>query len=75
MSFLESNPMAKKKLPTIAGASPGRKSITTLKGSHEWAEWLEELAEHDRNSIAGLIDRALLEYAQNHGFTRKAPKR
>jgi hypothetical protein len=62
--------MAKKK----AGDGE-RKSITTLKGSQEWAAWLERLADHDRNTLAGLIDRALVEYAQNHGFKEEAPKR
>jgi hypothetical protein len=62
--------MAKKK-----PANGERKSITTLKGSHEWAAWLERLADHDRNTLAGLIDRALVEYAQNHGFKEEAPKR
>jgi hypothetical protein len=59
-----------------ADECPGeRKSITTLKGSAEWGAWLERLAEFDRNTIVGLIDRAVAEYAQNHGFQEKPPRR
>ena len=69
--------MAKKKtLSPVASPPPGeRKSITTLKGSVEWASWLERLADHDRNTVVGLIDRALAEYAVNHGFKEEPPKR
>lgn len=68
--------MARKKGADKPATEPaGRKSITTLKGSAEWAGWLERLADHDRNTIVGLIDRALAEYAQNHGFKEPPPKR
>lgn len=52
-----------------------RVSLTTLKGSQAWAEWVGRLADHDRNTLIGLIDRALAEYAQNHGFSEPPPKR
>lgn len=68
-----------KKPPPKAGAPKAaavpRKSITTLKGSPEWGAWLERLADFDRNTIVGLIDRAVAEYAQNHGFEERPPKR
>lgn len=70
--------MAKKRVskPGAAKAEAGeRKSITTLKGSAEWGAWLERLADFDRNTIVGLIDRAVAEYAQNHGFEERPPKR
>ena len=59
-----------------ADECPGeRKSITTLKGSVAWGDWLERLADFDRNTIVGLIDRAVAEYAQNHGFVERPPRR
>ena len=64
--------MAKK---NVLASSNERKSITTLKGSPDWAAWLERLAEFDRNTVVGLIDRALAEYAKNHGFNEPPPKR
>jgi hypothetical protein len=70
--------MAKKPVskPGAAKTEAGeRKSITTLKGSPEWGAWLERLADFDRNTIVGLIDRAVAEYAQNHGFGERPPKR
>lgn len=64
--------MGKKK---ASGSSGERKSITTLKGSPEWSAWLMRLAKHDRNTIVGLVDRALAEYAVNHGFDEPPPER
>jgi hypothetical protein len=58
--------------PTARGA---RKSITTLKGSPEWAEWLEGLAIHFRTSVTGVIDRALAEWAKEKGYPVKPPPR
>ena len=49
--------------------------VTTIKGSSRWAEWLKRLAEHDRNTLIGLIDRSVTEYARNHGFQDPPPKR
>jgi hypothetical protein len=64
--------MAKKKAAPVPIT---RVSITTLKGSPDWSAWIGRLANHDRNTLAGLIDRALVEYAQNHGFSEAPPKR
>lgn len=70
--------MAKKPVSQPGDAKAGaaqRKSITTLKGSPEWGAWLQRLADFDRNTIVGLIDRAVAEYAQNHHFEERPPKR
>jgi hypothetical protein len=64
--------MAKKKPPA---PSDDRESLTTLKGSSEWVAWVRRLADHDRNTVVGLVDRALAEYAQAHGFKEDPPKR
>ena len=50
-------------------------SITTLKGSARWAKWLKRLAEHDRNTLVGMIDRAAAEYAASRGFPEPPPPR
>lgn len=63
--------MAKKK----AAAKDDRESLTTLKGSPAWTAWVKRLAKHDRNTTVGLIDRALAEYATNHGFNEEPPER
>lgn len=54
---------------------PERKSITTLKGSPEWAEWLEGLAVHYRTTVVGVIDRALAEFAEHNDYPTKPPRR
>jgi hypothetical protein len=41
----------------------------------EWRDWLNRLAEHDRTSMAGVIDRAAIDYARKIGFKEGAPKR
>jgi hypothetical protein len=64
--------MAKKKTGAKTSA---RKSITTLKGSPEWAEWLEGLAVHFRTTVIGVIDRALAEWAETNGYPVKPPRR
>jgi hypothetical protein len=64
--------MAKKK---PAATSDERESLTTLKGTSEWVAWVRRLADHDRNTVVGLIDRALAEYALAHAFKEEPPKR
>ncbi len=67
--------MAKKKAPANGEVAAGRKSITTLKGSPEWAEWLGGLSTHFRTSVTGVIDRALAEWAEANGYPIKPPPR
>ena len=72
--------MAKKKAQSLFGdeaksKAEARKSITTLKGSPEWAEWLEGLARHFRTTVTGVIDRALAEWAETNGYPVKPPPR
>lgn len=70
-------PPKKPKKPT-----PGRpktenpkRSLASLKGSEEYAEWLESLTDHSHLPTAILIEQALREWAENHGFTKPQPKR
>lgn len=43
--------------------------------SGEYGAWLERVADHSRDTIAGLIDRAVAEFAAAHGFEEKPPRR
>jgi hypothetical protein len=45
-----------------------------LRGSPAWKEWLEDLAQHNRQSVAGVIDTALARLARELGF-REPPER
>lgn len=52
-----------------------RPIVISIKGSAEFRDWLNELADHERVTSVAVIERALVEYAVNHGFTKPAPKR
>lgn len=45
-----------------------RKSITTLKGTSSWGEWLNRYAEFRRTTVVGLIDLATSHLAKADGF-------
>ena len=46
-----------------------------VRATPDWADWLERLAEAHRTTVAGLVDRALSEWAEARGFPEKPPKR
>lgn len=46
-----------------------------LRVSHEYRAWLEELAEHYRTTVAGVIDRALAEWTASENFPKRPPRR
>ena len=52
-----------------------RRSIVSIRGSVEWRDWLVELADSRRLKATDLIDLALVEFAERHGFKKPAPKR
>lgn len=55
---------------------PARKPIViNIKGDPEWGTWVEKLAEHNRMSVAGLVDQALVLMAKASKFDDKPPKR
>jgi hypothetical protein len=43
--------------------------------SGEYGQWLEALADHYRTTCAGIIDRALAEWAEAQGYPETPPKR
>jgi hypothetical protein len=68
--------MSKKKAPVRPAAATDRKTIAvTIKGSPEWKEWIDGLADHCRLDVAKVIDLAVVRYAETEGYNRKAPQR
>lgn len=49
--------------------------VTALKGSAEYAAWLDDLSKHQRLRIAEVVDQALVYYAKHVGFEKSAPPR
>jgi hypothetical protein len=46
-----------------------------VRGSQEWRDWVTGLADFRRLKVTDLIDQALVEYAERHGYKPSAPKR
>lgn len=49
--------------------------IAAFRGSEEFKGWLQRFAEFDRQTVAGLMERALVQYARSTGFDEPAPER
>lgn len=49
--------------------------IVNLRGSDEFKAWIQDLAAFDRQSVSGIVERALVGYARSIGFTKEAPER
>lgn len=49
--------------------------VIGIRATGEWATWLEGLATEYRTTIAGVVDRALTEWAESQGYEPKPPKR
>jgi hypothetical protein len=66
--------MAKKKSepPKVKERSPNG---LVIRCSPEWRDWLKRLAEHDRTSMAEVLDRGAMDYARKVGFKEGAPRR
>ena len=43
--------------------------------SNEYGEWLERLAKRYRTTVAGLMDRAVAEWAESQGYAEPPPER
>ena len=61
-------------MPKAKGKPRKRAPQMTLKVSTKWREWLAGLAKHSRTTSAGVIDRAVAEFASRVGF-RPPPAR
>ena len=55
--------------------SATRRNVVSIRGTEAWRDWLMELAAHRRLKAADVIDQALIEYAQKHGYIEPAPPR
>lgn len=67
--------MAKKKPDPRPAEKPPKPNALVVRGSVEWREWVKELADFDRTTVADEIDRALVDRARQIGFKKVAPKR
>jgi hypothetical protein len=55
---------------------PDRPAIAvTIRGSHEWKEWIEAGATFCRTDVAKLIDASVVDYLKARGFKTEAPPR
>jgi hypothetical protein len=54
--------------------SPNGKNIS-YRVSGEYGDWLERLAKRHRTTVAGVMDRAIVEWAQSQGFDVPPPER
>jgi hypothetical protein len=62
-----------KKRP-IESADPQPKTIG-YRVSGEYGAWLDRLAKRYRTTLAGLLDRALAEWAESQGYEERPPER
>lgn len=60
--------------PKAEGPGP-RQMILSVRGTPEWRDWLNRLAEHNRVKTADAIDHALVAWARATGFIEPPPKR
>jgi hypothetical protein len=68
-------PPKKKKAMGRPKASDPKRSLASLKGGGKYAEWLVGLVEHSHLPVTILIEHALREYAERHGYSAPQPKR
>jgi hypothetical protein len=54
---------------------PPRIPALTLKGTPEWKAWVERASEHCRDTVSGLVDKAVAEYVKARGFEEPPPRR
>jgi hypothetical protein len=43
--------------------------------SGEYGVWVDQLASHNRSTVAGLLDQALARFAKEIGFEERPPER
>lgn len=81
--MLKTEPMPRRKSkpepkPPVAPepeAKDQRPIVITYKGDLEYKRWLQRLAVHSRQSVAMVVDLALIDFAKKIGFTEPAPPR
>lgn len=53
----------------------GQRTLVSLKGNEQWAEWLKGLSDHTCLPATNVIDMALKQYAGTVGYPVPMPKR
>jgi hypothetical protein len=72
---MEASAMARPK-KTAAKAQPkAQPKAIAFRAGPEYVAWVEALAVANRSTVAGLLDQALVKYAQTIGFTEAPPER
>jgi hypothetical protein len=74
-TMLTMTPARKRKAAPRPKGQELKRSIASFKGSADFAEWINGLAVHSRLTISALIEHALVEYAQSHGYEPTPPER
>jgi Meiotically up-regulated gene 113 len=76
MTFI-GKPLLVSQNPDAVEAIPGPPDVTTwgVRMTREYQDWLSRLASSDRCTMAGLIDRAVTQYAASIGFKDSPPER
>jgi hypothetical protein len=57
------------------GAGQAKPKTIGFRVSGEYGAWLDQLAERYRTTVAGLLDRAVAEWAESQGYDQPPPKR
>lgn len=52
-----------------------RSIVVSMKGTVEFRDWLNELAEFDRSTAVQIMEKGAVLYAKQVGFGKPAPKR
>jgi hypothetical protein len=52
-----------------------KRSLASLKGSESYAAWFDGLVDFSHLPASILIEHALREWAENHGYGKPQPKR
>lgn len=67
--------MAERKKPGPKPVDGGRVVLTNIRSTEAWKAWVDRLAEFRRETVADLIDHALVNLARESGFPEMPPRR
>jgi len=65
----------KTKPPGRPKADDPKRSLASLKGGVQYSEWFDGLVEFSHLPATLLIEHALREYAEKHGYSKAQPRR
>ncbi len=61
--------------PTPEATTADGRDAISLKTTTAFRQWLTRLAEHERDTVVQVLEKAAVHYAKARGFTEEAPKR